>query len=83
MDNCSARHRARQQKSVRDIQQKADTNLFFNALTDELMFDKIDSLLPEHRERIYTPTDTLSMYRSQALNADRSCQNAVSVFGDN
>lgn len=41
------------------------------------MFEKIESLLPEYRERVYTPTDTLSMFMAQALNADRSCQHAV------
>ena len=77
MTDCSGRCRARQQQSVRKVQEQANANLFFNALTDESMFEKIESLLPEYRERIYTPTDTLSMFLSQALNADRSCQHAV------
>lgn len=77
MTDCSGRCRARQQQSVRKVQEQANANLFFNALTDECMFEKIESLLPEYRERIYTPTDTLSMFLSQALNADRSCQHAV------
>ena len=77
MTDCSGRHRARQQQSFRKLQAQADANLFFNALTDEGMFEKIESLLPEYRERVYTPTDTLSIFLSQALNADRSCQHAV------
>ncbi len=56
---------------------QADANLFFNALTDEGIFEQIESLLPEYRERIYTPTNSLSMFLSQVLNADRSCQHAV------
>lgn len=59
------------------MRDQADASLFFNALTDEGMFEKLESLLPDYRERVYTPTDTLSMFLSQALNADRSCQNAV------
>jgi hypothetical protein len=59
------------------MRDQANATLFFNALTDEVMFEKLESLLPDYRERIYTPTDTLSMFLSQALNADRSCQNAV------
>jgi hypothetical protein len=34
-------------------------------------------LLPEHRERKFPPTETLSMFVAQALSADRSCQRAV------
>lgn len=77
MTDCSGRHRKRQQQSLRNIQEQADANLFFDALTDESMFEKIESLMPEYRERVYTPTDTLSMFMAQALNADRSCQHAV------
>lgn len=44
------------------------------------MFDKLESLLPEYRERVYTPTDTLSMFLSQALNSDRSCQHVVNEW---
>lgn len=62
------------------MRNQADSTLFFNALTDEGMFDKLESLLPEYRERVYTPTDTLSMFLSQALNADRSCQSAVNEW---
>lgn len=77
MTDCSGRQRARQLQSVEKFRHQADSNLFFNALTDDIMFDKLESLLPEYRERVYTPTDTLSMFLSQALNADRSCQHAV------
>ena len=33
--------------------------------------------LPEHRERLYPPTVTLSMFMRQGLDADGSCQKAV------
>jgi len=62
------------------MRDQADSTLFFNALTDEGMFEKLESLLPEYRERVYTPTDTLSMFLAQALNADRSCQSAVNEW---
>lgn len=77
MSDCSGRSRVRQLQSVGKMRDQADATLFFNALTDESMFEKLESLLPDYRERVYTPTDTLSMFLSQALNADRSCQNAV------
>lgn len=42
----------------------------------ELMSTVTDSL-PEHRERTYPPVQTLSMFMTQAMSADGSCQNAV------
>jgi hypothetical protein len=33
--------------------------------------------MPNHRENIYTPTRTLSMFLTQSLNEDRSCSKAV------
>ena len=80
MFNCSGRKQARQLQSVCELREQANTTLFFNALTDETMFDKLESLLPEYRERVYTPTDTLSMFLSQALNSDRSCQHVVNEW---
>ncbi len=50
---------------------------FFNLLTSNVLLDKVESLLPEHRERLYPPTETLSMFLAQAMSADRSCQNIV------
>jgi hypothetical protein len=41
------------------------------------LLDKVDELLPEHRERLYPPTETLSMFLAQAMSADRSCQRIV------
>ena len=41
------------------------------------MLETVESLLPGHRERLFPPTETLSMFLAQALSADRSCQNAV------
>ena len=37
----------------------------------------IDPYLQTCRKRLYGPVETLSMFISQALSADRSCQNAV------
>jgi hypothetical protein len=50
---------------------------FFNLLTGPQFFEQVESLLPPHRERLFPPTETLSMFLSQALSADRSCQQAV------
>jgi len=50
---------------------------FFNLLTGSELLERTEAYLPEHRERLYPPTLTLSMFMKQALNEDRSCQRAV------
>jgi len=54
--------------------------MFFNVLTDDGMLGKLESLLPEHRERLYTPTQSLSLFLAQAMSEDRSCQHAVNEW---
>lgn len=73
----SPRLRAQQQRQIRHRASQSDAYAFFNLLTGPELLDKVDSLLPEHRERLFPPTETLSMFLSQALSADRSCQRAV------
>lgn len=50
---------------------------FFNVLTSPELLETTEALLPEHRERLYPPTVTLSMFMRQVLEADSSCQKAV------
>ena len=50
---------------------------FFNLLTGPELLETTESTLPEHRERLYPPTVTLSMFMRQALDEDGSCQRAV------
>ena len=52
---------------------------FFNTLAGPFR-ELTDALLPEHRERLYPPTVTLSMFLSQALHADHSCQRVVNEW---
>ena len=66
-------HRNRIGRRVREI----DAVDFFNVLTGPELLDKTEAYLPEHRERLYPPTVTLSMFMMQALNEDGSCQKAV------
>ncbi len=47
-------------------------------LTSDRLFDRVEELLPSHRERLFPPTETLSIFLSQALSQNRSCQNVVS-----
>jgi len=50
---------------------------FFNVLTGPELLERTEALLPQHRERLYPPTVTLSMFMKQALEEDGSCQQAV------
>ena len=69
--------RAEQQAAVRAQAHRCSALAFFNLLTGPELFARVEALLPPHRERRFPPTETLSMFLSQALSADRSCQTAV------
>lgn len=69
--------RRRQEGLVRRQVEQSDAQAFFNLLTSPELFGEVESRLPVHRERLFPPTETLSMFLSQALSADRSCQKAV------
>jgi hypothetical protein len=49
----------------------------FNLLTGPQLLDRVETLLPDHRERLFPPTETLSMFIAQALSPDGSCRQAV------
>lgn len=50
---------------------------FFNLLTAPELLEHLEARLPPHRERLFPPTETLSMFLSQALSADGSCRQVV------
>ncbi|WP_295881895.1 IS4 family transposase [uncultured Thiohalocapsa sp.] len=66
-----------QQKQIQRRTDETDSYAFFNVLTSARLFDAVEELLPEHRERLFPPTETLSMFLAQVLSADGSCQQAV------
>lgn len=41
------------------------------------MLGTLEEFSPEHRLRLYSPSETLSMFLAQVLADDRSCQRAV------
>jgi len=66
------------QHQIESTANKCDAYRFFNLLTGPEMLSQVEALLPEtHRERQFPPTETLSMFLAQAMNADRSCQQIV------
>jgi hypothetical protein len=68
---------SRQQRRIRSEVQGSDSYAFFNLLTGENLLDDVEALLPAHRERLFPPTETLSMFLAQALSSDGSCRQAV------
>lgn len=49
----------------------------FNLLTGPQLFDRVEAVVPEHRDRLFPPTETLSMFVAQVLSADGSGRQAV------
>ena len=68
---------AQQQQRVLHHANSADSYAIFNLLTGPQLLDRVEALLPDHRERQFPPTETLSMFIAQTLSADGSCQQAV------
>ena len=66
-----------QQKLLQSQRRNSDCYRVFNLLTSDTLLDKVEEQLPDHRERLFPPTETLAMFITQALSADRSCQNIV------
>ena len=68
---------ARQQQRLDRHVQDSDSEAFFNLLTGPRLLNEIEALLPDYRERLFPPTETLSMFLAQVLSADGSCRQAV------
>ncbi len=66
-----------QQHRLQHYAATSDVFSFFNQLTSPDLLDTLESSLPDHRERLFPPTETLSMFLAQAMQADHSCQNVV------
>jgi hypothetical protein len=65
------------QQRVSQYVSNADAGTMFDLLTGPQLFDRVEAVVPEHRERLFPPTETLSMFVAQVLSADGSCQQAV------
>jgi hypothetical protein len=66
VDSIIEQHRASIRKNLR-AHEAVD---FFNILTGPWLFNLTESLLPDHRERLYPPAVTLSMFIKQSLDED-------------
>ena len=76
----AAFHSKQHRQQISRRAQRVDAVGFFNLLTGPELLGVTESHLPEHRERLYPPTVTLSMFTRQALDADGSCQKAVNSW---
>ena len=77
MDRNAINRSQQERKRIGRRAQSTEAVEFFNVLTSPELLETIDALSPEHRERLYPPTVTLSMFMRQVLQADGSCQKAV------
>ena len=77
----SARFQSQQHRDrIRRQAQQVGAVDFFNMLNGPQLLQITEASVPEHRERLYPPTVTLSMFMKQNLQADRSCQRAVNAW---
>lgn len=72
-----------QQQNIQNHVKNSDLKTFFNVLNTPDLSSILEEAQPHHRKRIYTPITTLSMYLTQTLQADSSCQNIVNVAAVN
>lgn len=77
--NPTQKLRHHQQKRIVHHAQTTNSYSFFNLLTSPQLLSVVEEQLPDHRERLYPPTTTLSLFLAQAMNADASCRNTVNT----
>jgi hypothetical protein len=66
-----------QAQRIRHYAGHADSYSMFNLLSGPQLLDRVEALLPNHRERLFPPTETLSMFLAQVMSSDGSCQQVV------
>jgi len=65
------------QQSITHYTKKCNAHTFMDILNSPEYIDKIETLFPAQRVRLFPPKLTVSMFMAQALNEDRSCQKIV------
>ena len=65
------------QRQMQTCTQSPDADAFFDLLTGPQLLERAAALAPPHRNRLFPPMKVLSMFCTQALSADGSCQQAV------
>lgn len=80
MHQFTGKRTKKQQQQIINHVNKTDCYGFYNLLTSPTLHDVVNAELPKYRERIYTPTVTLSLFMNQVLSSDSSCQNTVNTY---
>ena len=65
-----------QQISLKYLQ-NSSSSLIETHISNINLKESIDSTFPTYRNRLYNPLKTISMFVSQAIKEDSSCQNIV------
>lgn len=73
-------YRRAQQKRIQRAALGCDAFGFFNLLTSDALLETVEAASPQFRERLFTPTETLSLFLAQCMSQDGSCQNAINEF---
>jgi hypothetical protein len=64
------------QQPITHYTKKCNTHTFMDILNSPEYTDKIETLFPAQRVRLFSPKLTVSMFMAHALNEDRSwCKN--------
>ena len=66
-----------QKNKLHHFAKNTDAAHFLEVLSNQELANTIENHTPGHRDRIYPPLKTLSMFIAQALSEDRSCSKAV------
>ncbi|PCI45255.1 MAG: IS4 family transposase [Moraxellaceae bacterium] len=69
-----------QQSQIASIKRNLSAEQLLRTLSSSKISAVITRLMPAHRNRSYSPTQTLAMFIQQALNADKSCKNVVNQY---
>lgn len=75
--NCNQKAIKLQKKISINKLRDSNSNFLETLVSKQTLSQTIYTYLGNYRNRIYTPLQTLSMFVSQALNQDSSCQNVV------
>lgn len=76
MDTITKIFKHQEKKALRTLKSNSFSTIR-HFITQTQFTKNIQSELPKYRHRLYTPIETLSMFVSQALNQDNSCQKVV------
>ena len=66
-----------QQQRIHHFSSNIDSLEYFNLLTSDELAKEVQALLPDHRERVFPPIETRSLFLAQVMSPDQSCQQTV------